>query len=138
MSHYISYLMGGNDIQDSQLEVLDIKIVEKESDGDRKLEIPSETLTQYIQLVKDKLTISFWNEIVGCEEILFIFKFKDESVKEYKLSLGNEVEIDKLCVEFNNEQPEKIHNVYKWLSKNNFYHDLMIEHYSDLINRSVI
>ena len=135
MSHYLSYLMGGNDIQDSQLEILGIKIVEKESDGDRKLEIQSETLAQYIQLVKDKLTLGFWNEIVGREEILFIFKFKDRGIKEYKLSLDNEIEIDKLCAEFNNEQPGKVHNVYKWLSKNNFYHDFMVEHYSELINR---
>lgn len=135
MPDHLSYLMGGDDIQDSQLDILGIKIVEKESDGDRKLEIPLKTLAQYIQLVKNKLTPGFWNEIIGYEGILFIFKFKDGIVKEYKLSINNEEEIDKLCAKFNNELPGETHNVYKWLSNNNFYHDFVVGHYANLINR---
>ncbi len=127
--------MGGANIQDSQLEVLNIQIKEKDSDGDRKLIIPEENLAQYTKLIKTGLTPGFWNEIIGEEEIMFIFKLKDGTIKEYKLSLENEQEIDKLCAKLNNEPPDKTANVYKYISENSFYHDFMLEHYKDLINR---
>lgn len=127
--------MGAENIEDKELESLDIKIEDRTSDGDRMLKIPEEKLLQYIELIKNKLTNGFWNEMIGAEEILFIFKFNDGNIKEYELSPENEQEIDKLCAEFNNEPPNKNTNVYKYISDNKFYHDFMIEHYSDMINR---
>lgn len=127
--------MGAEKIEDKELEDLSIKIENKDSDGDRSIKIPSEKLSQYIELIKNKLTKGFWNEIIGAKEIVFIFKFKDDSIKEYRLSPENEQEIDKLCAELNNEPPDKTANVYKYISDNKFYHDFMIEHYSDMINR---
>lgn len=135
MPYYLSYLMGAEKIEDKELEILDIKIENKDSDGDRSIKIPEERLSQYIELVKTKMSDGFWNEIIGEKEILFIFKFKDGNIKEYELSPENEQEIDKLCAEFNNEPPDKTANVYKYISDNKFYHDFMIEHYSDMINR---
>ena len=127
--------MGGANIQGSQLEVLNIQIKEKDSDGDRKLIIPAKSLAQYIELIKTELTPGFWNEIIGAEEIIFIFKLKDKTIKEYKLSSENEQEIDKLCAELNNEPSDKTANVYKYISENSFYHDFMMEHYAKMINR---
>ncbi|MBI2446813.1 MAG: hypothetical protein HYV51_03305 [Parcubacteria group bacterium] len=127
--------MGTEKIEDKELEDFGIKIENKDSDGDRSIKIPEEKLSQYIELIKNKLTKGFWNEIIGAKEIVFIFKFKDGSIKEYELSPENEQEIDKLCAEFNNEPPDKTANVYKYISDNKFYHDFMIEHYSDMINR---
>ncbi len=135
MSYYLSYLMGAEKIEDKELGDLDIKIEERDADGDRSIKILEEKLSQYIELVKNKLAEGFWNEIIGEKEILFIFKFKDGNIKEYELSPENEQEIDKLCAEFNNESPDKTANVYKYISDNKFYHDFMIEHYSDMINR---
>ncbi len=135
MSNYLSYLMGAEEILDGELEDLNIDIVGKTESGSRKLNIPSEHLLEYVEIIKNKLTKGFWNEIVGNEEIIFIFKFKDGTVKELKLSTENESEIDKLCAKFNNESPNQIINVYKWLSENDFYHDFMLQHYSNLINR---
>ena len=37
---------------------------------------PEDRLSQYIELIKNKLTNGFWNEIIGAKEIIFIFKFK--------------------------------------------------------------
>lgn len=128
--------MGAKEIQDQELEDLDIEIVGRTESGSRKLKISHEHLPEYIELIKAELTEGFWNEIVGSGEITFIFKFKDGTVKEFKLSTENESEIDKLCAEFNKEPPDKTANVYKYLSENDFYHDFMMEHYSDLINRS--
>src|SRR3989344_2012603 len=135
MPHFLSYLMGAERIEDKELEDLSVKIENKDSDGDRSIKIPEDKLPQYIELIKNKLTNGFWNEIIGANEIIFIFKFKDSSIKEFKLSPENEQEIDKLCAEFNNEPPDKTANVYKYISDNKFYHDFMVEHYSDMINR---
>ena len=66
---------------------------------------------------------------------MFVFKFKDEAIKEFKLTEETEAEIDKLCAQFANESPDKTANVYKYLSENEFYHDFMLENYSDQINR---
>ncbi len=132
---YLSYLMGAGNIQDSDLAELEIEIKERKPDGNRMLIIRENELSSYIKLIKEKLTNGFWNEIVGEKEILFIFKFKDGHVKEYSLSSENESQIDKLCAEFNNEPPDKTANVYKYISDNKFYHDFMMEHYQDLINR---
>ena len=136
MGFCLSYLMGAEKIEDEELRNLGVEIVNKNDEGHRELKIPEEKLAEYIELIKSKLDNGFWNEVVGEKEIIFIFKFKDGSVKEYKLSPETEREIDKFCAGFNNEPPEKTANVYKYLSKNNFYHDFMVKHYSDMINRS--
>ncbi|MDP3793003.1 MAG: hypothetical protein Q8Q89_04745 [bacterium] len=131
----LSYLMGADMIQDKELEDLGIKIEDKTPDGDRMIKISDKELAKYIELIKLKLANGFWNEIIGGKDIIFIFKFKDGSVKEYKLSADNEQEIDKLCAEFNNEPPVLTPNVYKYISDNKFYHDFMMKHYSDMVNR---
>jgi len=135
---YLSYLMGAKDISDEEIKLLDISIENRNNDDDRTLKIPEEKLSQYLELVKAKLSKGFWNEIIGPDEIIFIFKFDDGSIKKYILSPENEQEIDKLCAKFNNEPADKTANVYKYISENKFYHDFMIEHYSDLINREKI
>src|SRR3989344_5679889 len=133
---YLSYLMGAKDISDEEIKLLDISIEDRNDDGDRSLKIPEEKLSQYIELIKAKLSKGFWNEIIGAKEILFIFKIENGSIKEYKLSPENEREVDKLCAKLNNEPADKTANVYKYISENKFYHDFMVEHYSDLINRN--
>ncbi len=135
MSSYLSYLMGAENIQDAELEDLGVKIKDRTSDGDRMLVIPDDKLSRYVEFIKVKLANGFWNEVIGEKEIIFIFKFKDGHIKEYKLSPDNEREIDKLCAEFNNEPPDKTANVYKYISDNKFYHDFMMEHYEDMISR---
>lgn len=131
----LSYLMGADEITDQELKDLGVKIVDRTPDGDRLLKVSDKELAKYAELIKTKLANGFWNEIIGAKEIIFIFKFKDGSVKEYKLSPDNEQEIDRLCAEFNNESSDKTANVYKSISENKFYHDFMTEHYSDMINR---
>src|SRR3990167_6406483 len=94
-------------------------------------------IAKALEVQVDDLLKGFWNEIIGVKEILFIFKIEDGSIKEYKLSPENEQEIDKLCAKFNNEPADKTANVYKYISDNKFYHDFMLEHYTDLINRKL-
>ena len=132
---HLSYLMGAEGIEDRDLTDIGVSIEEKMADGDRTLKIPEESLPKYTELIKVKLGNGFWNEIIGAREIIFVFKFKDGSIKEYRLSPENEREIDRLCAEFNNEPEDKTANVYKYISENRFYHDFMLEHYAEMINQ---
>lgn len=132
---YLSYLMGAKNITDDDITALNISIEEKDEDGDKSLKIPEEKLSQYIELIKAKLNEGFWNEIIGANEIIFIFKLKDGSIKEYVLSPDNEKEISKLCSGFNGDSEEKTANIYKYISGNKFYYDFMLEHYAGMINR---
>ena len=118
-------------------EILDMGVgmVEKKEGGDRCLKIPDTKLVDYAKFVKAKLSNGFWNEIVGADKIIFVFKLKDGSVGEYELSLENESKIGELCAEFTGENKDKTANVYKYIAANKFYHDFMYEHYSDMINR---
>lgn len=132
---YLSYLMGAEDIKDNDLTSLNVTIEEKMSNGDRTLKIPTDKLPKYLELIKTKLSNGFWNEVIGTDEIIFFFKFKDGSNKEYNLSTENENEVAKLCSEFTSEPLNKTANVYKYISGNKFYKDFMLEHYTDLVNR---
>ena len=137
MGRNLSYLMGAENIGDAELKGLGVEIKDRKPDGDRMLIISDAALPRYIELIKTKLTEGFWNEILGEREIIFIFKFKGGAIKEYTLSPKNEKEINDLCIEFNNEPPDLTPNVYKYLSDNKFYHDFMLEHYADMVNRQL-
>ena len=132
---YLSYLMGAGQITDEDLINLGIEIVEKIKSGNRKLKIHENKIENYKNLIKEKMTPGFWNEFLNKEGIHFIFKLEDGNIKEYTLSLENEQEIDNLCAKLNNEPPEKTANVYKYISDNDFYHDFMMKHYKDMIER---
>ena len=43
----------------------------------RKLKIPAANLSAYLYLVRSGLNPGFWNEVIGAQEIIFVFKFKD-------------------------------------------------------------
>jgi len=132
---HLSYLMGADDITDQELESINVEIVGKTDTGSRKLLIPEQSLKLYIQLITNKLNKGFWNEVVGAENILFVFRFEDGHVEQFTLSPENEQQIDALCAEFNNESPDKTANVYMYISENDFYHDFMMRHYRELIER---
>jgi hypothetical protein len=127
--------MGAEKISDKDITNLGISIVEKTDSESRKLKIPSKKIEGYKSLVREKITPGFWNEFLDENNIHFIFKFKNGEVKEYVLSPDNEQEVDKICAELNNEPPEKTANVYKYISDNDFYHDFMMEHYKEMIER---
>jgi hypothetical protein len=134
-NNYLGYLMGASKITDQDLLNLDIRIVEKVDSRSRKIEIPRTAINEYKELIKEKLDPGFWNECISKDEIYFIFKFKDSVIKEFALSPDNEQEIDDLCAQFNNEPPDKTANVYKYLSQNDFYHNLMIRYYQNMVER---
>ena len=127
--------MGGDKISDEDLLEVGVEIVGRTESGSRMLRIGDESPEGYVQLIKEKLNEGFWNEIVGPEEILFIFRFSDGSVEEYKLTLDNEKHIAELCSQFNGDSLEKTSNVYEYISGNDFYKKIMTNNYSELIDR---
>jgi hypothetical protein len=127
--------MGAKDISDEEILDLGIETVGKTDSGSRKLKVPANALENYKNLIREKLTLGFWNAIVGEKEIIFIFKFEDSRIKEYVLSSDNEEEISRLCSEFNKDPLEKTANVYKYISGNEFYRDFMLKHYRGLMER---
>ena len=129
--------MGADWIEDKDLLNLGIDIVEETDSGSRKIMIPSEGVEEYKKLIKEKMSNGFWNEFLDENNIHFIFKFKNGDIKEYILSPENEHEIGKLCAEFSNEPPNETANVYKYISENAFYHDFMMGHYKEMVEREV-
>ncbi|MEO6144419.1 MAG: hypothetical protein ABIP19_10610 [Dermatophilaceae bacterium] len=54
--------------------------------------------------MRERLSAGFWNEIVGHQVILFIFKLPDGTVWEVALSEATSSEITQLCSSLNGDQ----------------------------------
>ena len=127
--------MGAEKIKDQDLIDLGIIIVERTESGSRKLQIPEDKMEGYRILIREKMIPGFWNEFLNENNIYFIFKFENGEIKEYSLFPENEQEVSDLCTRLNNEPSDKTANVYKYISDNDFYHDFMVTHYRDMIDR---
>lgn len=127
--------MGAENITDKELHTIDVAVLETMPSGSRKLEIPETSFDNYEALVKRSMDRGFWNEIVGPNDIFFIFKHKDGVVEQYRLGTENEAHIANLCEEFNAEEKRKTTNLYRYLAENEFYKDIMLKHYSKLVVR---
>lgn len=129
MKNHLSYLMGASSATDQELEDLGIKIVGKSESGSHKLEVPTSALGDYKLYVKAHLKPGFWNEVVGTESILFIFKHKDGKIEELEYSAANKEKIGQLCSEFNGDPIEKTSKVLEYLAGNEFYSDYIRKYY---------
>ena len=129
-----SYLMGAKNIIEKDLQNLGIKIVEKTKDDDLKIEIPKSAIKKYEELITNKLEFGFWNEYIGLETI-FIFKDKKGKTERLILNKSTEKIIDKKAAEYIGENWDK-KCVWKWLSENEFYKDLIIHEGSGILINS--
>lgn len=121
-----SYLMGADRISDEDLKKIGVTIVEKIHTGARKIEIDDKNLDAYKQLVKERLSPGFWNEVVG-ETVWFLFKEKDGSVSEYILNTENTPVIAALCSRLNDDPIEKTSNIWMYLAENDWYTPFIIQ-----------
>lgn len=121
--------MGASKISDEDLNGLGIEIIEKTESGSYKLNIPSDSIAKYQKLIQQKLDPGFWNEYIGPEKIVFIFKFKDGEVQKFIYSDKKEAEIAKLCTEFSGDPIEKTSNLLAYLAANDFYHKILTDNY---------
>lgn len=119
-----SYLMGAEKITDKDLTELGITIHEVTEKGYRKIMIPEESLSQYEKLIEEKLTPGYWNEYIG-KDIVFLFKHKTKPFERILLSPETEEKIERTGAAMNDEEYTG-NMVWKWLSENDWYHDLII------------
>ncbi len=122
-----SYLMGGADITDTELEALGIRVVERTEKGDRKIEIPKRALADYEKLVTAKLGNGYWNEYIG-EKVVFIFKTNDGEVERIVLNTQTHDRINELAHEFNGQGWTDKKTVWDWLADEPFYTQLIRQH----------
>ena len=120
---YVSFLMGADAIADQELTALGVKILNGAGTPFRGLLVPEDSLPAYQALVREKLTSGYWNDLVGREEVLFIFKLKDNTIRELTLSEATRSEIAELCSSLNNDPIEKTSDMPHYLSGNPFYRE---------------
>lgn len=123
---YLSFLMGGAAISDDQLERLGIRIVQGAGSAFRSLLIPGASLRAYRTLVRERITPGFWNDIIGREEILFVFKLPDGRVEELAYSEASGAQIAALCTALNDDPIEETSDLPRYLAGNSFYHESMV------------
>jgi len=122
---YLSFLMGADAIADHVLTSLGVKLVNGAGTPFRGLLIPAGSLPAYKALIREKLTPGFWTDILGRREVLFIFKLKDNTIRELTLSDATRSEIARLCSSLNNDPIEKTSDVLRYLASNAFYTELI-------------
>ena len=118
---HLSFLMGAGEIADHELASLGVRILKGGGSAFRRLLIPHGSLSAYKALVREKLTPGFWNDILGRQEILFIFKLADGTIRELTLSEATRSEIAHLCSSLNKDPIEKTSDVSRYLAGNPFY-----------------
>lgn len=119
----LSFLMGADGIADDELTTLGVEILRGAGSSFRGILIPEGSLSAYKVLVRQKLTPGFWNDIVGRQEILFIFKLTDGTVAELALSDATRSEIAQLCSSLNKDPIEKTSDMPHYLAGNPFYRE---------------
>ncbi len=124
---YLSFLMGAPDISDDELSRLGVGIVETVGSGIRGLLIPGRSLPEYKALIRERLKRGFWNEMVGREEMHFVFKLSDGTLKELRYSAETRDEIARLCTELNKDPIERTSDMPRYLARNPFYRDVALQ-----------
>lgn len=124
-NEYLSFLMGADAITDANLTDVGVRILNRHGAAARELLVPSASLASYTTLVRERLNPGFWNEIVGSEEILFVFKLADSTVVELALSESAAPRIAQLCSCLNGDALEKTSDVLAYLAENSLYRELI-------------
>lgn len=108
-----SYVMGIDNI-----ETLKQNNFEIEQFGNHyEITFSDEKIETYEKFIYQALQNGFWNEYLG-KEIVFIFKFKDRTIKKFVLDKNNEKEILNLCCNF---AECNFSSIMEMLRENEFY-----------------
>ena len=119
---YLSYLMGAPNISDEELVRMGVVIVGTKTEH-RMLHVPSAALARYEKLITEKMDNGFWNDLISEDEIIFLFKLLDGSIKRFVYAKEKSGEIAHLCSDLNGDPIEKTSNVLAYLGRNPFYED---------------
>ncbi len=122
-----SFVMG---VDEERLKGIGISILEKTDEGSFKILIPPEKLEDYKVFIKEALRPGFWNEFSTPDGFYFIFKHKDGRIEEMNLNEKTNDLIDTYGSTFNGgkapKNPDNVYSWHSWISKDHFYHDLLI------------
>ncbi len=133
----ISYIMGQGEITLSDIEAIGGKIEQITPAGHLCVTFPLENAAEFEKLVTNKMTPGFWNEYLGSEKPVFIFKHKDGKTERFELDDTTEEKIRKLGNRFNNNQDDNPkENVWDWLKGNSWYANSPQLHSSFIIHDS--
>jgi hypothetical protein len=123
---YLSFLMAAPDISNEELSRLGIEILETHGSGIRGLRIPGSGLPGYKALIRERMKLGFWNEMVGRDEMIFLFKLSDGTLKELHYSEKTRDEIARLCTDLNKDPIERTSDMPRYLAGNPFYREVAI------------
>ncbi len=129
-NEYLSFLMAAPDISDEELNRCGIKVVETFGSGIRRLLIPGHRLSAYKALIRERMKRGFWNEMVGRDEMFFLFKLSDGTLKELCYSAETRDEIARLCTELNKDPIERTSDMPRYLAGNPFYREVAVQFYA--------
>ncbi len=129
-NEYLSFLMAAPDISDVELSRCGIEVVETFGSGIRGLLIPGHRLPAYKALIRERMKRGFWNEMVGRDEMFFLFKLSDGTLKELCYSAETRDEIARLCTELNNDPIERTSDMPRYLAGNPFYREVAVQFYA--------
>lgn len=123
---YLSVLMGAPTLSELELEEAGVRVLRRIAPGVLGLLVPASSVRRYHQLVRAHLEPGFWNDLVGRDEILFVFKLRDGVMKEFTLCDDNREEIARLCSELNGDPFELTSDLPRYFAANPFYRDVML------------
>ncbi len=126
-NEYLSFLMAAPDISDEELSRLGIEILETHGSGIRGLRIPGSGLPEYKALIRERMKLGFWNEMVGRDEIIFLFKLSEGTLKELHYSEKTRDKIAHLCTDLNKDPIERTSDMPNYLAGNPFYREAVIQ-----------
>ena len=126
---YISLLMGAPSLTDPELSEAGVVVLERFGSGVRGLLVGPASVLSYKQLVRERLQPGFWNDLVSQDEIVFIFKLADGSLREFTLSAHNQAEVSRLCSQLNSDSLERTSDLPSYFATNPFYRGIMISCY---------
>ena len=126
---YISMLMGAPTLSEAELRSAGVRILGRYGESLLGLLVPRDSIPAYKKLVRQRLQPGFWNDLVSPEEILFVFKLRDGTLKEFVLSDANRQEIARLCSDLKGDPLERTSDLPSYFAANPFYRDVMVAHH---------
>ena len=122
---YVSFLRDAPAITDGDLTGIGVSILRAQDSVARDLLVPASSLLRYSALVRERLRPGSWNEIVGREVILFIFRLSDGMVLDLVLEPDTALKISWLCSALRGDPIEQTSDVPHYLAANPLYRDLI-------------
>lgn len=126
---YLSLLMGAPSVSESGLRSTGVEVLERYGENLLGILVPSHSVPAYKELVRECLRPGFWTDLVSPEEIIFVFKLRDGTLREFVLNDENRLEISALCSELNGDPLEKTSDLPNYFAANPFYRDIMVAHH---------